>query len=187
MDYCNTDYTISCCNSIVASVAPVAPSRGFEKVSYGQYANDTGGHSPVKQEGFKTLKLPRRSTKKSAGYDFYAPCDIYIEPGETRKVFTGIKAFMKDNEYLEIVPRSSLGIKHHIGIANTVGIIDSDYYNNEDNQGHIVVALVNNGDEPLALKAGDKFCQGIFKCYLVTNDDEPESEVRKGGVGSTGK
>lgn len=158
--------------------------RGFEKVSFGQYKSD---YLAAQREELKSLRLPTRATTGSAGYDFYAPYDITIPVDESVTVITGIKAYMKEDEYLEIVPRSSLGFKFGIGIANTVGIIDSDYYNNENNQGEIMVKLVNRGTTEVTIGRGKAFCQGIFKKYLLADNDEPWSVKRDGGIGSTSK
>lgn len=142
--------------------------RGFEIVS--KYIKDD-------------LVLPFRGSKKSAGYDFSLINDIVIEPGEKVKVETGIKAYMLEDEVLEIHIRSSLGIKG-INILNTVGIIDSDYFNNETNEGEIIVFLINNSKEKVSLEKGTRFVQGIFKKYLIIDNDEVNS-LRKGGFGST--
>ena len=107
-----------------------------------------------------------------------------INPGEVKIVPTGIKAFMAYNEFLAIHIRSSIGIKRHIMLANCTGIIDSDYYNNEDNEGHILLGLYNLGTEAVTLEKGERVAQGIFTKYLVANDDEANG-IRRGGIGST--
>lgn len=134
--------------------------------------------------------LPKRGTKFSAGYDFYIPNgerqEYIIEPHETEKIQTGIRALMNPDEYLEIVIRSSMGIKKNLKLANGTGIIDSDYYGNKDNGGNIILAIHNYGNEVQIVKSGDRVAQGIFHKFLITDDDETDSE-RDGGIGSTGK
>ncbi len=134
---------------------------------------------------YKDILLPKRGSKSSAGYDFYLLDDIIIKAKGEMKVKTGIKAYMLEDEVLEVYIRSSLGIKG-IRIKNTVGIIDSDYYNNPKNEGEIIAFLENSSNEDLILKKGDRFIQGIFKKYL-TIDNEDELEDRVGGFGSTNK
>lgn len=129
------------------------------------------------------VALPKRATKGSAGYDFFAPIDINLKPRESIVVKTGIRCNMLPGWVLKIYPRSGLGFNYHVGIANTVGIIDSDYYYS-DNEGHIKVKLVNNGDKELFISKGEGFCQGIFSEYGLTIDD-CVSAARNGGFGST--
>lgn len=135
-------------------------------------------------------KLPQRSTKKSAGYDFFNPEYIEIPPyklgDKPTLVPTGVKVCMPDNEFLMLVNRSSNPKKKNLVIPNSLGIIDADYYDNPDNEGEIMFAFYNLGTEPVVLEAGDKLGQGIFMKYEVTDDDTAEGE-RKGGFGSTGR
>lgn len=131
----------------------------------------------------ENVKLPRRATSGSAGYDFYAPEAFELKPGEEIKIPTGVRCAILEGWYLGIYPRSGLGFKYRCGLANTVGIIDSDYYFS-DNEGHIMVKVVNNGNKVIKVGAGEAFCQGIFQRYgLVAYDDE--KAVRNGGFGST--
>ena len=133
------------------------------------------------------IKLPRRATKGSAGYDCFAPIDIALEPGKDIKVPTGIRAYMKQGEVLMAFPRSGLGFKYYCRLANTVGIIDSDYYYS-DNEGHIFVKLRNEGDKPLVIRQGEAMCQFIFVPFLLADGDSFErGEERNGGFGSTTK
>lgn len=132
------------------------------------------------------VRLPERSTKYSAGYDFFCPYPVAIAPGQTIKIKTWVKARFPRGEFLMICDRSSFGIKKHLTIPNGVGIIDSDYYGNENNDGNIIAALYNFGKEPVQINTGDKICQGIFIPFKVTDDDIATGE-RTGGVGSTGK
>ena len=129
--------------------------------------------------------LPSRSTKGSAGYDIYTPFDILAEPGEIIKIPTGIKCMIDNCWVLEIVPRSSLGFKYGMRLNNTVGVIDSDYYNNENNEGHIWIKFKNDGNKMMKLKEGDRICQGLFIPFGITYDDNVDTE-RTGGFGSTG-
>ena len=130
---------------------------------------------------------PKRSTKKSAGYDIFSPIDFKLAPGEGIVIKLGIKAYMQDDEYLMIVPRSGLGFKFYSRLANTVGIIDADYYNNEDNEGEIAVKIRNESeDKELIVEKGKAICQAIFMKYLlVDGDSTDEGGERKGGFGST--
>lgn len=131
------------------------------------------------------IKLPVRSTKGSAGYDFCSTINVELRPRESIVVPTGIKCRIDDGWFLMIVPRSGLGFKYNMTLANTAGIIDSDYYNCEKNEGHIMVKIVNKGDKEINIKEGEKFAQGIFIPYGITDDDSAEGE-RIGGFGSTG-
>ena len=140
--------------------------RFFEKISFEQFKNDIIDDVNLYEEYI----LPSRSTKNAAGYDFHAISDIEIKPGEIKKIPTGIKAKFLDDEVLFIVVRSSMGFKYNVRMCNQIGVIDSDYYNNSDNEGHIWVALQNEGKEPYYVKKGDKYCQGIFIKYLTCGD-----------------
>ena len=147
--------------------------RGFEKIA--KYAA-------------VDFPMPERKTQKSAGYDFCLPEDVVLEPGKLQLVPTGIKAYMQDGDYLGMHIRSSMAVKKRIMLVNNVGIIDADYYNNADNEGHIMLALLNTGSEALALPKGECVAQGIFYNYLVADGDaDSEKAVRGGGFGSTSK
>ena len=100
-------------------------------------------------------------------------------------VATGIKAFMNYDEYLALHVRSSLGIKKHLMLANSTGIIDSDYYNNDDNEGHIMIGLFNFGQDSVTIEKGQRIAQGIFAKYLKATEDDAQG-LREGGIGSTG-
>lgn len=153
----------------------------------------------VKNRGFEIVKeeyrkhpnidiqKPKRGTKDSAGYDICTPVEIRIPAGGiSEAVQTDIKAYMLEDEVLEIYPRSSLGFKKGLMLINTVGVIDSDYYSNKDNDGNIGFKLKNLTDEEVIIEAGEKIIQGIFSKYLKTDDDNTLEE-RTGGIGSTGK
>jgi len=130
--------------------------------------------------------LPERKTKFSAGYDISSLYDLDINPGEIKLVKTGLKVCMNPNEVLKVYPRSSLGVKKGLMLANSVGIIDADYYSNPDNDGHIMIALYNFSSIPAHIESGERIAQGIFNEYLVT-DNDIATKVRKGGFGSTNK
>jgi dUTP pyrophosphatase len=151
----------------------------FFKISLTEYLKDGS------QEEFDDISLPRRATKGSAGYDFYAPKDIFLAPNETVKVATGIRVKIDEGWVLKIYPRSSLGFKYRLTLNNTVGIIDSDYYFAE-NEGHIFIKMTNLGDKPLTVEKGKAFAQGIFVEYGITVDDDCTC-LRTGGIGSTDK
>jgi dUTP pyrophosphatase len=163
----------------------------FEKVSYNQFLQDykdTFGFDEDKiKEIYDNIKMPKRATVGSAGYDFYAPIDIKLNPGETAKIPTGIRAYIEPGYVLEIYPRSGLGFKYRLQLNNTVGIIDADYYNSK-NEGHIFIKITNDSNEgkSLSVPAGDGFSQGIFKEFFVTYDDDTNG-IRDGGFGSTTK
>lgn len=144
----------------------------------------------VKNRGFELLSanaiMPKRGTKRSAGYDLYATCDVLIKAHSMAKVVTDVCAYMNDDEYLAIFIRSSLAIKYGLSLANSVGIIDSDYYHNPDNNGNIIVAIMNNTDVDYTIKKGDRIAQGIFMKYLLADNDSAEND-RLGGIGSTQK
>lgn len=129
------------------------------------------------------IKLPTRATEHSAGYDFYSPVDATIQPNESIMIFTDIKAHMYYDNALLIIPRSSMG-KQPVMIANTVGLIDSDYYGNESNDGNIGFKLLNLGNTPYEIKIGDRIGQGIFIKYGTVKDDNTTTS-RTGGFGST--
>lgn len=135
-----------------------------------------------KNEG--EIKLPTRASEHSAGYDFYSPIDTVVPPHESVMIWTDIKAHMYYDNALMIIPRSSMG-KHPIMIANTVGLIDSDYYSNPDNDGNIGFRLYNLSDIPYEIKAGDRIGQGIFIKYGTVKDDITTTQ-RSGGFGSSG-
>lgn len=163
----------------------------FEKVNKGQFVKDWldtfGGDEVAAEQAYEGIRLPKRATKGSAGYDFYSPLNFVLHPGETIKIPTGIRAFMREDYVLMVFPRSGLGFKFRLQLNNTVGIIDSDYYYS-DNEGHIFIKLTNDSNEgkTLTLAEGNGFAQGIFLPFGITEDDEV-TELRNGGFGSTTK
>ena len=164
----------------------------FEKVSFEQFLEGWGETLNITdrnriREMYDGIRLPRRATAGSAGYDFFAPADITLRPGETIKIPTGVRVWMEPEWVLKCYPRSGLGFKYRLQLNNTVGIIDSDYYYS-DNEGHIFSKLTNDSNEEktVELKTGEGFMQGIFVEYGITLDDDA-TEIRNGGFGSTTK
>ena len=137
-------------------------------------------------ENLDAIDLPKRSTVASAGYDFQIPFPVTIHPGETVIIPTGIKVKLDPDKVLMIAPRSSIGIKKHLKLANTQAYIDADYYNNTSNEGHILIAITSENDSNVTLKYKDKIAQGIIIQYFTTEDDNC-TDTRTGGIGSTGK
>lgn len=162
----------------------------FHKVSEAQFLEgwkDAFGCEDTEymKKIYDSIKLPRRATAGSAGYDFFSPVHFDLKPGETIKMPTGIRAQMECSWVLKIYPRSGLGFKYRLQLNNTVGIIDSDYFYS-DNEGHIFIKITNDSNEGKALHvdAGTGFAQGIFLEYGITVDDDATA-VRNGGLGST--
>ena len=164
----------------------------FHKVSAERFMADWKDTFPETAEEtiadiYNKIKLPVRATAGSAGYDFFSPVDITLNPGETVKIPTGIRVEMEQDWVLKCYPRSGLGFKYRLQLNNTVGIIDSDYFYS-DNEGHIFAKLTNdtNENKVVELKADTGFMQGIFVEYGITVDDDV-TDVRNGGFGSTTK
>ncbi len=157
----------------------------FEKVSLKQFAEGCGRADA--EEIYNSVKLPHRATAGSAGYDFFSPYDVRLAPGETAKIPTGIRVLIEPGWVLKLYPRSGLGFKYRLQLNNTVGIIDSDY-SQSDNEGHIFIKITNDSNEgkTLEIPAGTGFAQGIFVEYGITVDDDADG-VRNGGFGSTTK
>lgn len=140
----------------------------------------------VNKKNDECNKLPERSTKNSAGYDFFNPKNITCKSHEITMIPTGIKAQFPEDEVLLLFNRSSNPKKKGLIILNGVGVVDSDYYNNPDNEGEMAFVFYNMLEEDVTLLAGEKLGQGIFVKYAKTDDDIAEGE-RTGGFGSTGK
>ena len=158
-------------------------ARYFEKISFEQFKQDVEDN----RELYEEYRLPRRSTKYSAGYDFFSLYDFVLKPGEIKKIPTGVKVNMNTDEVMMLVVRSSMGFKYNVRMCNQIGIFESDYYNNPSNEGHAWLKLQNEGTIDFVVKKGDAICQGIFTKFLtVTNEEEIENE-RTGGIGSTSK
>ena len=162
--------------------------RGFERISYEQFKKDFEITDDVfGKDWYELIKKPCRATALSAGYDCYATTNIILQPGEEIKVGTAIKSYMLPDEVLFAYPRSGHGFKYYIRLANTVGVLDSDYYNNIDNEGHIWIKIRNEGNKTMVIKEGEAFCQLIFQKYLLADGDDFEGKKRDGGLGSTDK
>ncbi len=161
--------------------------RGFEKISKNRFLCDIKITQKSEENLYEEIKLPKRSTKYSAGYDVFSIYDFELCPNEEILLPTGIKAYMQNDEVLKAYPRSGLGFKYYSRLANTVGVIDSDYYNNPKNEGHIWVKLRNEGNKTMKIKKDEAICQLIFEKYLLADGDNYEGEERQGGFGSTTK
>lgn len=149
--------------------------RGFEVVESSKKKHDI------------LTRLPIRADDGSAGYDFYSPTSVEISPGEKATIWTDIKSYMSKDEVLKIYPRSSMGIKFGVGLANTTGIIDSSYYENPDNDGNIGICIMNNSTDTYSVSEGDRIGQGIFQKYLVADNDDTLNKERLSGIGHSGK
>ncbi len=130
--------------------------------------------------------VPKRATDGSAGYDLSSIEDVTIMPQEIKLIPTGLKVLMPKNEALFVFPRSSLAIKKGLMMSNSVGVIDADYYGNPDNEGHIMVPLINIRNEPVQIIKGERIAQGVFLQFQKTTDDTADDIVRLGGFGSSG-
>lgn len=161
----------------------------FSKVSWEQFVKDWREEFYTDDETTRKIycgiDVPKRATKGSAGYDFFAPIEFALEPGETIKIPTGIRCEMNEGWVMMGFPRSGLGCKYRMRLSNTVCILDEDYFYS-DNEGHIFIKVVNEGDKTMTVKAGDGFAQGIFIQYGITEDDNATNK-RNGGFGSTTK
>lgn len=162
----------------------------FEKVSRSNFMQAVMEDYPQYTEAeceamYEAVKMPRRATKGSAGYDFFAPFSFTLKPGETIKIPTGIRVWMLEDWVLQLFPRSGLGFKFRLQLNNTVGIIDSDYYGSS-NEGHIFAKITNDSKEGkmISVAQGEGFMQGIFLQYGVA-EEEDVTTVRDGGFGST--
>lgn len=167
----------------------------FEKVSRKQYEKDAAENNfyhkeaphsiPLRECPYEDIKLPVRATKKSAGYDFFAPCTFTLAPGDTIKLATGIRVRLDDDKFLMCAPRSGHGFKARIQLDNTIGIIDADYYESS-NEGHIHVKLTNDSHtgKTITVKKGEGMMQAIILSYFKVDDDD-STQVRDGGFGST--
>jgi len=142
-------------------------ARYFEKISFEQFRKDVKDDIDL----YESYSLPRRETKSAAGYDFYALYDYTLKPGETMKIPTGVKVKMESTDVLLLLVRSSMGFKWNVRLCNQVGVVDADYYNNNDNEGHMWIKIKNEGTEDYVVKKGDGMCQGLFVQYLMTDDD----------------
>ena len=161
----------------------------FERVSFNEFCRtaESGTMVPLPsqetlRELWEGIRLPCRATSGSAGYDFFLPYAVDVQPGYPLVVPTGIRCHMPAGVFLALLPKSGLGFKHGVRLRNSTGIVDEDFYFSA-NEGHIMGSLTT--EEPLYLPAGAKFMQGIFLPYMVTADDHANG-LRDGGFGSTG-
>jgi dUTP pyrophosphatase len=153
----------------------------FEKVSFEEFRKYFNIESAA-LEAYDNIRLPQRATPGSAGYDFFLPTNycVYKNP---MLIPTGVRVFLDPDYFLMCVPRSGLGFKHGFALRNTTGIIDHDFIYSLT-EGHILASVTS--DEPVSLNTGDRFMQGIFLRYGLTEDDCPMHMKRNGGIGSTG-
>ena len=165
----------------------------FEKVSYDQWRADsgfTGVPEAALRKMYDSIQLPQQATASSAGCDFFMPFTLNFTAGDTFRIATGIR-WMTEIDALDrgkvllIVPRSSLGFKYGIKLSNTVGVIDADYCDS-DNEGHIIISLENPSDRDVMLEAGKPFAQGIIVKYEIPEGAKSDA-YRNGGFGSTDK
>lgn len=157
--------------------------RKFEVISFEQFKKDISDN----KELYDSIILPTRSTKNSAGYDIFSVQEGVIKPGDSMAFKTGLKVCMNSDEVLMIYSRSSQGYKYDVCLTNSVGVIDSDFYNNKNNEGHFSIKLSNNGKVDYIVNIGDKIAQGVFTKYLIVDDEDEIKNERNGGLGSTGK
>ena len=163
----------------------------FEKVSfeqfYGAMKDEFGIGETEARMMYDLIDIPKRSTVGSAGSDFMSPVSVVLAPGASAKIPTGIRVKIDEGWWLCCAPRSGLGTKYRMQLDNTIGVIDSDYYNS-DNEGHIFAKITNDSrqEKVLEIKAGDRFVQTIFVPFGITYSDAADG-VRNGGWGSTGK
>lgn len=162
----------------------------FEFVSESRYITDwfsnVNYHEGLAKQNYTELQLPKRATKGSAGYDFFAPFSFTCEPGKTICIPTGIRAKIAEGWLLALFPRSSLGFRYRLQLNNTVGIVDGDYYE-ADNEGHIFIKMTNCSEhDVIRVRAGEAFAQGIFLPFGLAEEETVEGK-RRGGIGSTNK
>lgn len=168
----------------------------FEKVSFEQFEKDINHFYPSNDINnlrvlYDNLELPNRSTQMSAGYDFHMPVTLNIDSSSEDQIKTvamiptGIKAKIDEGWVLNLFPRSSYGLKYNMRLINTVGIIDADYYNS-DNEGHIIICLEFSVNQPITIDFNERFCQGLFIKYGLAYENEV-TDIRNGGFGSTDK
>ena len=169
-------------------------NRYLEKVSLEEFSKSVKKYTGEKysDDDIKTmhekLPMPCRSTLHAGGYDFFAPYDFTLMPGETIVVPTGFRVHMNDDEIFNLFVRSGTGFKFNVRLSNQVGVVDADYYGNESNEGHMFVSFTNHGKKEWVNEGlVSKMNQGIFMPYYVTRDDNVLNSLRKGGFGSTSK
>lgn len=163
----------------------------FKKVSFEQFKTDINKIFDNKYTDveirtmYDNIELPKRATTDSAGYDFKLPMTVELDKNIAHLIPTGIRAKIDSGWVLKLYPRSGLGFKHGLKLLNTVGVIDGDYYNS-DNEGHIMAKIKQTEKEKVILQNNSAFIQGVFVEYGITEDDESVG-IRNGGFGSTGE
>ena len=165
----------------------------FEKVKFEAFRNDMAMYRPINfmngdvEKAYEGIKIPVRKTKYSAGYDVCTPVDVVLPSGQRRVIPTGIKAVFSEDEmeswHLQMYVRSSVGIKDGVVLTNGTGVIDPDYFMGE-NDGDMMLALINTSEKLVKYKAGDRICQAVFMLHGITSDDAATGD-RTGGIGST--
>ena len=155
--------------------------RKFERISFKQFKKDVSSDKVL----YESIEIPKRATTSSAGYDFKSVESAVIKPHSSKVLKTGIKVCMNDDEVLYIYVRGSMGFKYDVGLSNMVGVVDADFYNNPENEGHINIKLYNHGENDYVVNIGDKIGQGVFMKYLTVDDEEEVKTKRTGGFGST--
>ncbi len=148
--------------------------RDFEKISFEQFKKDIADDIEL----YNSYELPKRGSKNAAGYDIYLLDDLTINPGEIKKIPTGLKCYFNADEVLLFIVRSSTGFKYNIRLCNQVGVIDADYYNNKDNEGHMWIKIQNEGNQTVFIEKGKSVVQGLFIKYLTTDSDRNTNDER---------
>lgn len=156
----------------------------FEKVTYREFKRHTDSNMHCGADEYDNIIMPERKTKGSAGYDIASPVNITIPGGCKRIIPSGIKVQIDDGWSMELMIRSHMGIDKDLELATGVSLIDSDYYDNEKNEGHIMIPLRNKSTRPVFIAAGERIVQGVFRLYGITEDDDASGK-RTGGIGST--
>ena len=158
--------------------------RALEKISFEQFKKDIKDDRTL----YDAYRMPSRKTKASAGYDFYAIESFELQPGEIKKIPTGIKVRFPEDEAFLLLVRSSMGFKYNVRLCNQIGLIDNDFYNNAENEGHMWFALQNEGDKVFKINAGEAFGQGVFiKYYTCGEEVETKREGWSGSPNKEGK
>ena len=148
--------------------------RDFEIISFNQFKKDVADDRDL----YDSITIPQRSSEATAGYDLPLLNDLELQPGESVKLPTGLKARFQPDEVLLLIVRSKTGFKYNIRLCNQIGVIDSDYYNNPDNEGHIWIKVQNEDTEAHSFKRGDALAQGVFIKYLATDSDQTTNKKR---------
>ena len=156
----------------------------FEKVSFKEFKKHTDSAMHCGADEYDNIIMPERKTKGSAGYDIASPVNITIPGGCKRIIPSGIKVQIDDGWSMELMIRSHMGIDKDLELATGVSLIDSDYYDNEKNEGHIMIPLRNKSTRPVFIAAGERIVQGVFRPYGITENDDASGK-RTGGIGST--